>query len=608
MATRLISIAKPTAQPHFDGWSNQVTGLGTLARDKRMASQFDPDYFTQPELELMYRGNDLAARIVDILPDDMVRMGFEVIGDDKDVAEAVSASLGQGNNTSSARLQALVTVHKGLKWKRAYGGSGVLLGVDDGQDPIMPLDESKIRSFKWMTVLTPEELQPASRYTNALGGKFGEPKLYRLMPITAGTASLIGTDGNALSYNTLVHESRVIPFKGIEVSRRQQARSYNFGWGDSVLARAWRVIRDFDMSWDGAAHLMQDLAQGVLKIKGLYESVMSEDPTVQNGLASRMAALDYMRSLARVLCLDADGEDFKREATPLSGLADLLDRFCNRLSVTANTPVTRLFGQSPAGLSATGDHDIRMHYEHVEFERTVELRPALERIALLTMLAKDGPTKGKVLDGWSIRLPSLWDLTEVEEAQVRLAHAQADQIEITEGVVTPQEVADSRHGGDMWSSHTVLDKQLREKFAAGSTVDPDADPEMNPDLASPNSVNPKSALQGAQITAMLEIVRAVAEGEIPRTSGVQMIAQTFPVSADDAEKIVGDAGKGFAPRTQPPAAGAAGSAGLLPGTPGAAPPGSPAVPPAAAGKPAEQVQPPKTDAVPAPRKPRRGKS
>lgn len=55
----------------------------------------------------------------------------------------------------------------------------------------------------------------------------------------------------------------------------------------------------------------------------------------------------------------------------------------------------------------------------------------------------------------------------------------------------------------------------------------------------------QTALNGAQATAMVDIVKAAAAQEIPRESAVALIVASFPVSRDQAEGIVGTAGAGF---------------------------------------------------------------
>lgn len=53
------------------------------------------------------------------------------------------------------------------------------------------------------------------------------------------------------------------------------------------------------------------------------------------------------------------------------------------------------------------------------------------------------------------------------------------------------------------------------------------------------------ALNGAQVTALVDIVQKVAAGELPRESAVNMIVVAFNVQPADAEKILGSAGNGF---------------------------------------------------------------
>jgi len=53
------------------------------------------------------------------------------------------------------------------------------------------------------------------------------------------------------------------------------------------------------------------------------------------------------------------------------------------------------------------------------------------------------------------------------------------------------------------------------------------------------------ALNGAQVTALVDIVEKVAAGTLPRDSAINMIVTAFNVQVPDAEKILGSAGKGF---------------------------------------------------------------
>ena len=51
----------------------------------------------------------------------------------------------------------------------------------------------------------------------------------------------------------------------------------------------------------------------------------------------------------------------------------------------ADIPVTRLLGQSPAGLSATGDSDTRNYHDMIAARQELDLRPQLERLDALLL-------------------------------------------------------------------------------------------------------------------------------------------------------------------------------------------------------------------------------
>lgn len=62
-----------------------------------------------------------------------------------------------------------------------------------------------------------------------------------------------------------------------------------------------------------------------------------------------------------------------------------------------------------------------------------------------------------------------------------------------------------------------------------------------------------TALNGAQVTSLVDIVRAVATGEIPRDSGVAILQRAFNLTQADAEQLMGSTGNGFTPTTAAPA-------------------------------------------------------
>ncbi len=60
-----------------------------------------------------------------------------------------------------------------------------------------------------------------------------------------------------------------------------------------------------------------------------------------------------------------------------------------------------------------------------------------------------------------------------------------------------------------------------------------------------NAVDPTTALNGAQVTALREIVIDVAGRALPRETGVAMIVAAFPLDAAQADAVMGEVGRSF---------------------------------------------------------------
>ncbi|MGC8059519.1 anti-CBASS protein Acb1 family protein, partial [Salmonella enterica] len=63
-----------------------------------------------------------------------------------------------------------------------------------------------------------------------------------------------------------------------------------------------------------------------------------------------------------------------------AGLADMLIQFAQQLSGALGIPLSRMFGQSPAGLSDTGEGPRRQYHEKVHQKQEKDLRTPLQRL------------------------------------------------------------------------------------------------------------------------------------------------------------------------------------------------------------------------------------
>lgn len=454
-----------------DGWENALTGLGIAGKDKTTSASFTPDLLSQEQCEHLWRGDDIVARIVETVPNEMLREGFAVtIDNEPEQTEEIREQIEE--------FDLFTHLLTALKYSRAYGGGGVLLGVNDGVDPLGkssaaqqayrdhmadPIDESRLQSIDFLNTLTPRELAPFEYYNDPLLPSYGMVKSYRMVPIYAPPGA------GALGKFPIVHESRILRIPGEETTRRAMLTNVQPGWPDSILVRVMKVISNFQQAWGGVGIMLQDFSFATLKLKGLAELLSMQGAAAD--LTKRASAMEMARGIARTTLIDSE-EEYKRETTNVAGLSDLLERLAERLAAAAQMPVSLLFGQSPGGLNSTGDTDIRWFYDQVAAWQKRKLEKQIKYFVRLMFLArKTSPTGGKVPESYAVTFPPLWQATELEAAQTRNTQAQADVAYINAGVLTPEEVATSRFGGAAYSHETHLDVEARGEL--GEILDPE---------------------------------------------------------------------------------------------------------------------------------------
>lgn len=412
-----------------DGWGNLISGLGQTANDKRLGGFVKPPKRLEDiHLEYLFDGDDLARRIVRKPVLTMMRGGWELTGFDSDVNSKIDAEV--------RRLEVHRVLREALMWSDLYGGSVILKGADDGvKDLTKPLRSESVKEVRFLKAVPRPWVNPNKIDTDPRSPNSGEPLTYNVQVATG--ASVIE-----------VHHSRLIVFRGDEVTVTRR-RELN-GWGQSVLVPMYDVLRDFIAAYDGAFVLSTDFSQAVFGMTGLADALSSKNGDL---VKDRLMMMDLARSIVNAVVVDNDsGETFERKTTNISGLPELLDRLGLRLCLAVDMPATVLFGRSPAGENATGESDLENWYARVDEARNEKMTPALEQIyaCVFTSLQIEPP------EGWGIKYAPLWQMSALERAQLHQTQAVADQTYLTLGVLSSEEVRQSRFGGDEYSTETEL--------------------------------------------------------------------------------------------------------------------------------------------------------
>ena len=425
--TKVVQSAK--AVVNGDGWQNVFTGLAS-AQDPTSKTTYRLDsLLSQTVLDGIFYGDGIGRKIVEMLPEDATRRWLTVSGD-----------LGPEVLDAMETLNAQSAVADCAVFSRLYGGAAIFRLLNDGGEADQPLNYANLQNVIGYRVYDRFQMQWTTSDLDAdpLSSNFGKPRVYNISPTGLSPFR--------------VHHSRLCIMDGKRLPSRQ--RQLNQGWGASELQGLFSQLVRVGETQGYTANIIRDFIQSVLSVKGLSDMLASgQDELVKD----RVKLLDLSRSILNMMILDADGETYSKTASSVAGLADLLDRFSEMLSAVSGYPMTKLFGRSPAGMSATGESDMRNYYDSAESYQKLELSPIVEVLIRDIYNSQTFLSKGKEPEAWSIKWNSLWQPTETETATMRKTVADMDAIYLDRGVVTPEEVAKSRFGEGEWSLETVVD-------------------------------------------------------------------------------------------------------------------------------------------------------
>ncbi len=419
---------------NLDSWSNALTGFGT-SRDKTQYGQFEANFRLQDqELTDLYNHDDISRKVVGLVPEEAFREGFSLSTNDPRAAEAV-LKRAEILDLENAFLEA-------WRWGRLYGGAVIYVGADDGQAADTPLRPALVRSVDFLDVFDRRRVWPWRYYGNPKHPKFGKPEVYALQSLTGGIA--------------YVHDSRLVVFRGAHTDDYTR-RTLNY-WDFSVLQNCHEAIEHFNEIFRASRIMMTDASQGVFKMKGLIGMIAGGQRQL---LETRAQMLDMGRSVARSIMLDAgsageEGESFTKIATQFAGVGDQLSQAAKRLAAATGIPVIILMGETPSGLNASGDANVRLWYDGIRSQQRKIVIPRMTSV--YTLIGNALGFKGET---YPITAKSLWQETPAEEAARRLVVAQTDVAYAGIEVLTPEEIAANRFRKDGWNAETKIDLTSR---------------------------------------------------------------------------------------------------------------------------------------------------
>lgn len=398
-ASRPIPEREPSQYglPTHDSYQNFISkvGFGTDNQASAGTYGFNPITRLRILLDWAYRGSWLVRACVDAIPEDMTREGIQFTqGIDEDDKSSMYTAL-------QTKWQFWEKIKQAKSWARLYGGSGIYILID-GHKPeqelrINTLTKDSLLKLvvldRWMVNPSLNQIVQDPRDEDA-----GLPEYYDVIadaPIAA---------------RQKIHHSRFIRFEGLDIPYYQRL-SENF-WTLSILEPLYDRITAFDSTTAGAAQLVYKAHLRTYAIKDLRRIIAAGGKP----LDALFEQVDMVRRFQTNEGLTLmDGEDrFEAHQYAFSGLAELILQFAQQVSGSEQIPLVRLFGQSPAGMNATGESDWTNYHSGIKRRQESELRSPVTKLLKIAFISEGL----KVADDWWFDFVPLDQLNHQERAGV----------------------------------------------------------------------------------------------------------------------------------------------------------------------------------------------
>lgn len=402
-----------------------VGGLGNPERDKAAGLYYADPVWDDAQLVNAYRGAWLPRKIIDIPAMDACRAWRDW--------QAKSAQISDIEDEEK-RLNVRGKVLEAKIKARLFGGAAIFIGTGEARPDIeFRPDSVKKGGIHYLNVMTRRQLSAGEVETDPQSPFFGRPRWYEMTGQTRGVVR--------------IHPSRLVIFTGAQRPDDDIAGAIDQGWGDSVLISTLTAIQQADAAAANIASLIFEAKIDVVRVPQMMASL--SDPVYRQRLLERFSLAAAAKGNNGTLILDKE-EEYNQKSTSFATLPDLMDRFFQQVSGAADIPMTRLFGQSPGGLNASGESDIRQYYDRVSSAQELEMRPAMALLDEALIYSALGSRPDDVFYTWT----PLWQISQKERADIGKINAETIKALNDTALFPPEAIASA--GANMLVENSIM--------------------------------------------------------------------------------------------------------------------------------------------------------
>jgi uncharacterized protein len=181
------------------------------------------------------------------------------------------------------------------------------------------------------------------------------------------------------------------------------------------------------------------------------------------GLTQSIAFMRATQSNEGISLIDKEDE-FEAFSYTFAGLDNILLQFSQQISGAVGMPITKLFSQSPAGLNATGDSDMRNYYDEIGAIQNSKLRTPIGKIIEISHRSLFGTPPA---EGTTFTFRALWDLSDTEKANIAKTVTDSVVAAKNAGIISTAAAAkELRQSSKITGVYSnILDADIKEQFS-----------------------------------------------------------------------------------------------------------------------------------------------
>ena len=360
-------------------------------------------------------------------PKDAIQNGYKIVlsGVDKEQGQGIVDRVTEINkgwmakNTSSMASDAglgrgmLRQCYEFARFARIFGIRHALFLID-GIDYAAPFNPDGIApgSYKGISQIDPYWLTPefdTQSIADPASPTFYEPTWWRL------------PNGNR------VHRTHFVILREGEVADVLKP-TYYYG-GNPLPQQIYERVYAAERTANEAPELA--MTKRLTVMQGAIENYLSDE----NEVTERLEAFNRMRSNHGVIVVGED-ENLSQSDTSLTDFDALIMTQYQLCAAIGRMPATKLLETSPKGFNATGEHESDSYDQELVSIQTDGMDPLMDRhhLCLARSEFPEFPELAIATEWEPVRAPK-----PGEVADINLKNAQAGQLRITSGVISPED-------------------------------------------------------------------------------------------------------------------------------------------------------------------------